>query len=308
MESNGVVGASEPGKMRAILLERIKKKDSAKLRLLVIFDSLHQPTPMDADLVMRIENFWKIEQGEVNRVECDLARIRKPDSQLKKWLETSEPDCLLFDTIPRHWVKSVEELGIPCYAMGGSVGQSNGVLSGSGFRLAQHVEKVLHDLLELEHQRILIVMGRATDEEMKNEIHEETAQILAQHQREKEISLSAMIPDLINPSDWANWWKEALLKECPSVVITDSVYLALSLHNFCLARKIQMPRDLSMVVLDDAEFLTWLAPLPTRYRYKNDQAFRHFRSWVRGGFVPGTTKFFTRNFVEGQTLGRVGEG
>lgn len=40
----------------------------------------------------------------------------------------------------------------------------------------------------------------------------------------------------------------------------------------------RLPRDLSMVVLDAAEFLTWLNPTPTRYRYKKEQAFRHFRS------------------------------
>ena len=258
--------------------------------------------------MMDVENFWKLEGGEVNRVAIDLMRTQKPDSQLKKWLKVPGADCLLFDTITPEWITPVEKLGLPCYAMGGSVGRGSGVLSGTGFKLAQHIGKVIRELVELEHQKILLVMGRATDKSMSQVVHEQAAQVIAKYEKTKKVSLSAIMPDFANPTDWQSYWQETLPKECPSVVITDSVYLGLSLHNFCLTRRIQMPRDLSMVVLDDAEFFTWLNPIPTRYRYRKEQAFRHFRRWVRSGFVPGTTKFFTTDFVKGQTLGKATHG
>ena len=300
LEANRIIGPPEPGKMRRILRKKIRPRKSKKLRLLVVVDSLHRPTPLDADLLIQIENFWKVDQGELNRVECDLSRIRKPKAQLKKWLKTSETDCLLFETIPPHWLNPVENLGLPCYAMGGSIGNSMGILSGSGFKLAEHIAKSLQKLIELGHREILLVMGRATDKSMKSAIQAQTDRILADHQ---EVSLSAMIPDLVSLTDWENWWHKELVKKQPTVVLTDSVYLGLSLHSFCLARRIEMPRDLSMVVFDDAEFLTWLNPIPTRYRYKTDQAFRHFRCWVRSGFIPGSIKFCTTDLIEGDTLG-----
>lgn len=310
LQANGVIGPAEPGKMRPILRKRSKKgQASSKLHALFVIDSRHPPSPLDAELLMQVENFWKAEDGEVSRVECDLMRIHKPEYLLNKWIRTLGVDCLVFETIASsEWIVSVEKLGLPCYAFGGAKG-GRGILSRSGFQVVACIEILLRELLELGHRRILLVLGRATvEEEMRSAIQEMADPILAENWGGEELSFSLMIPDLVNPSDWQDWWKDTLLRERPTVVLTESVFQAICLHDFCLNQGIKMPLDMSMVVLDDADFLTWMSPIPTRYRYQKEEAFRHFRDWVRGGFRPGSIKKFDGKRVAGSTLGPAPEG
>lgn len=306
LEVNGVVGPAEPGKMRRILTNRPRKQASATLHLLIIIDSRHPPMQLDAELLIQIEQFWRSEGGQVSRMECDLMRSNKPDFLLKKWVRMTGANCLLFETVTYDWIDPAEKLGFPCYALGGSVPHSNGVLSGSGFRISDCISKVLRETLELGHRRIQLVMGRATPEkEMRSAIKKATDPILKEDWKGDQISFSVKIPDLVNPSDWLGWWKTMLRREQPTVVLTESVFQAVCLHNYCLASGIQMPRDISIVVLEDADFLAWLNPLPTRYRYQNEKTFRHFRDWMRGGFPQGSLKFFGAKLVGGKTLGPV---
>ncbi|YCM42783.1 substrate-binding domain-containing protein [Verrucomicrobiaceae bacterium 227] len=294
--------------MRPILLKRVSKQASATLHLLTVIDSRHPPTPLDAETVMLIEDFWKAEGGEVSRVTGDLRRIKKPDSQLLKWLEASGADCLLFENIAPEWRVSVERLGLSCYALGGSLAYNDGMISASGFGIVRCMEGMLRDILEMGHRRILIVMGRALSEERMGEnIQRRLAPILEEDWGREEVSLSFKAPDLANPSDWLDWWPTTLLSERPTVVLLDSVYQGVGFHGFCLSKGIKMPRDISMVVLEDAEFLEWLNPPPTRYKYRANDGFRHFKSWVRGGFVKGSIKVFGADLVGGRTLGPVPE-
>lgn len=304
LEANGVIGAATAGKMRIIRHKKARKQTSATLHLLIVIDSRHPPTPLDAELLIQIEGFWKAEGGDVNHVECDLMRSRKPTYMLKKWIKMSGADCVLFETISHEWIMPLEKSGLPCYAMGGSVRQGTGVLSGSGFRIIQCIENLLREALELGHRRILLVLGRATSEEaMRNAIQIATTPILEENWGNEAIDFSVMIPDLVNPSDWHDWWQTTLLRERPTMVLTESAFQAICLHNFCLDRGIRMPRDMSMVVLDDADFLEWLNPSPTRYRHKTEEVFRHFRSWVRGEFTQGSIKVFGAKLAGGKTLG-----
>lgn len=305
LEANGLISPAEPGKMRKILRKESKKAASDQLHLLVVIDSRHPPTQEDAALILQIEDFWKSEGGQTSRVQCDLMRIRKPAYLLKKWISASGANCVFFDTITLEWVKAVETFKLPCYATGGSLRGSVGLLSGSGFKIVDCITGLLREVLELGHRRILLVMGRATPEEvMTSAVQESTAPIFAENWDGEEVSFSHMIPDLVHPSDWHEWWRMTLTKERPSVVITENVFQAICLNNYCLAHGIQMPRDMSLVVLEDADFLAWLQPSPTRYRHLHEDALRHFRSWVRGGFPHGSIKFLGAELVDGgQTLG-----
>lgn len=306
LEANGVVGPAEPGKMRPVLRKRFKKMVSARMNLLIVIDSRHPPSPLDAETLMQVEIFWKAEGGEVSRVECDLMRNSKPSYLLKKWIRALGADCLVFETIASaEWIMATEKLGLPCYAFGGASG-GRGILSRTGFQVTKCIEKSLPEILKLGHRRILLVIGRATvEQEMRNMIQEVTDPILEKDWGPEEVSFSVMIPDLVHPKDWQSWWRETLPRERPTIVLTESVFQAVCLHDICLNLGIQMPLDMSMMVLEDAEFLQWLSPLPTRYRYQYEEAFRHFKDWVRGGFAQGSIKFFSGEFIMGETLGPV---
>lgn len=306
LQASGYIAPSEPGKMRRILQRKRQSKVKATMNLLIVTDSLHPPTPQDARLLLQIDNFWKLENGEVHWVECDLARMRKPQSQLKKWLDVTGADCLLFDPIKPQWVVPVEGSGMPCYAMGGSFRHSCGILSGTGFHINRCIKNLLRQVLDLGHRHILVVMDRAASEEhMRYALNKATSPILEKLAAGDQVNLTLLMPDLTNPTDWQAWWLDTLMREQPSVILLDSVYLGLSLHDFCLTQGINMPSDLSIILLEDAEFLTWLSPEPTRYRYKTEDAFRHFRSWVRSGMPPGFRKYFGAKHIGGKTLGPV---
>jgi len=300
LEANGIIAPATPGKMRSILRNKAKKQASAILHLLIIIDSQHPPTPLDAELVAQIENFWKIDGGEVTRVECDMMRNSKPRYQLEKWVKTIGADCLLFETIAQDWVIPAEEIGLPCFALGGFMKQSKGVISGCFFSIIQCIEKLLVDALELGHRRILLVTSRATPkDDMSASIHKATAPILTRDWDGEDAIFTLKIPDINNPSDWYDWWQKTILTEQPSLVMLDSVYQGLSLNDFCLDKGIRMPQDMSMIILEDAEFLAWMTPTPTRYRYQKEEAFRHFVTWVKCGFSRSSFKPLCADLVAG---------
>ncbi|MBK1831924.1 substrate-binding domain-containing protein [Verrucomicrobiaceae bacterium R5-34] len=304
LESNGLIGPAEPGKMRAVLRQKVKTPNTERMHLLIVIDSRHPPTQLDAALIKRMEDFWISEGGETSRVEGDLTRIHQPTYLLKKWLQMSGANCVLFETITPEWIAHLEHFGLHCYATGGHIGAGSGLLSGCGFKLVLCIDTLFRKLLALGHRRILLVLARATDEEsMAEAIRRTTDPILAETWDGEEITFSIEVPDLTNPSDWHHWWQSTLDREQPSVVVTENAFQGLCLNTYCLERGIQMPRDMSIVVLEDADFLTWLKPPATRYRYLYNEAFRHFRDWVRGGFSPGSVKALSAEQVGGASLG-----
>ncbi|MGJ8655223.1 MAG: GntR family transcriptional regulator [Akkermansiaceae bacterium] len=302
--ANKLISQAEPGKMRAILRGVAKKQHWAKQNLLIIIDSRHPPTPLDKEMLLQIEDHWKEEGGTVSYVESDLSRAQKPSYQLKNWVNKFNPNCLLFETIPKQWIKPTENMGLPCYATGGSVRQNNGILSGTGFAIVRCIDNLLNEALKLGHRRIQLVLARATrEQDMRKSIQRVTEPTLSKDWGGEEIDFSIKIPDLCNPSDWYNWWETMLRIERPTLVLTDSVFQAICLHNICLSAGVQIPTDISMVVMEDAEFLEWLNPIPTRYRTPKNEAFRHFREWMSNGFPEGSHKFLGAELIAGQTLG-----
>lgn len=235
LEENGVIGPAMPGKTRAILWDKESKLSQASLQLLTVIDSFHPPTPLDEKLLSNILDFWRSEGGEVSQVQCDLMRSHNPGHILKKWLNTYSPDCLLFDTIPPKWVIPLEELGLPCYANGGSIVSDKKILSGSGFKIADCIKHILREVLELGHRRIQLVMGRATTEnDMRRAIEQVTDPIIAEDWEGDEISFSIEVPDLVNPKDWHDWWGAMLKRNRPTLVVTECVFQTIFLNDFCL--------------------------------------------------------------------------
>ena len=78
---------------------------------------------------------------------------------------------------------------------------------------------------------------------------------------------------------------------------------ALSFHSFCLGNGIRIPDDVSMVVIDESYYPSWLNPPPTQYSFPHEKAVRHFQSWIRRGSPIGYWKNFPAEFVGGETLG-----
>jgi hypothetical protein len=140
---------------------------------------------------------------------------------------------------------------------------------------------------------------------MRKAIMDRIAPILDEAPRAKRARVSILTPDLPDPDAWHGWWSKALAAEQPTLVIVDSVFEAMTLHNHCLSSGIRLPQDLSMIVMEDTPILRWLNPPPTCYRYPIEKVLRHFRRWVRAGFPPGRAKTFLADLAGGRTFGKI---
>ena len=304
LERREVIGAARPREARKILEFPTKVSPASNRQLLIIGDTQRPMTPGEEELVGWISELWRRSGGDVMREAGHLQRHREPKTLLARWIRKAGADSILLYLPPVAWVEVAESSGLPCYALGGVFLASSGILSGSGLSVSKFLVEVVREAIKLAHRRILVVIRRvASKASMRESIAERIEHLLGDGANEQQVSVSVLTPDLPSPQDWHSWWSSVLVREQPTLVIVDSVYEAVSLHDHCLRHGIRMPQDLSMVVMEDTPILEWMNPPPTRYRFQNEKVMKYFRHWFQRGLAEGMIKVIRAKLVGGNTFG-----
>ena len=301
LQARGILEPPRQSKPRKIIAKsRRPKQTKSAEALLVVTDTLHSVPSDNNILLSRLLNYWKSRGGSHISVSADLQRASRPFNQLMKWIETHNCTHILLHIPPKSWVKAAEKTKLPCYALGGDLHHGGGKISGNGFPLATFTANFLK---RTKHKKVLIPCAGASGLELvKKVISEKILEAKESGDISENLQFWTDGPYGSTPDDWMRWWPVALYNYSPSLIILSRAQEAISLSFFCMANKIRIPEDLSYIVTADSNTLAWLVPLPTRYRYPDNKAQLHFRTWVKKGCPPDFIKLFEAEFFGGKSF------
>ena len=311
LEKRGVIEPTQRGKKRKIsenpslpVNQPVKKE---KMRLLIITDSMIPLNGLDELLLHKMSVFWLQRSnfsGEVHRVSGDLGQYKRPGKLLKQWVEQHAATHLLFEGPPTQWIKAVIALGLPCYYLGGELGNpeiKHNVFSGSSQSLSHTLKQVTKRLSEMGHNHLLIPLEygkRGLQKPAQDALYEIHHGALSR----EECELSVPVFPEFTPDAWLGNWGREFSRRRPTCVITYNTFALQSLYVFCDRNHIRIGKDLSLICMHSDPILNWYFPRPTYLEYPYSESLKDFKNWVRSDFPQREHTMMEMIWNEGETL------
>ena len=308
LETRGVIEPTRPGKKRQISKKVLLAAQTN--RLLIITDSTMPLEKMDEQLLHDLSTFWlqrRKMSGEVHRVSGDLGRYMRPAKLLKQWVNQHSATQLLFFDPPAPWIKAVINLGLPCYYLGGDLGNEeikNNLFPGSSQNWNFTLRKILKRLKKLGHKHLLFPYDygkRGFQKSVQNTLYDLSEGELSRSECEASVPL---FPEF-SPEAWQRYWEKEFIRRRPTCVVVPTLFAMQSLYVFCAHHQIQIGKDLSLICMQSDEILDWSSPRPTYLEYPYNETLQDFKSWVRSGFAQRKQTVVTLVWNEGETLVKV---
>jgi DNA-binding transcriptional regulator YhcF (GntR family) len=300
LESRGLVGPAHAGTGRRILYSPQKLKSSgdagSRIGLLLIHQSETTLNHEEIQLLQRIGGAWSKVHGEMTWAGVDYARCRRPGRVLDTLIKRHAPGALLLHMPWKGWVRDAAAR-LPHYQLGGSLGEVD-VTSHSASSLGREVKRLVAWLTSLGHWRIMFptygwdqaIWLTLTEnlrliglEKPVNEAWDDWCPRFAER-----------FPDVCE-----GYWQKSFARVRPTAVVVFEDALLLSLYTYCSSRKIAIPDDLTVVLLNYNELFEWLRPQPVMMRFPLKAAVSHFQQWLDGGLKPVGTKYFNLEMIQG---------
>jgi len=307
LETRGVIEPPEQGKKRKIS-KRVDLSAQTKC-LLIITDSTMPLDKSDDQLLHDMSTYWLRRgkaSGEVYRVSGDLGRYKRPANLLKQWVRQHSATQLVFFGPSASWIKAVVDLGLPCYYLGGELGNikiQDHLLPGSSQSWNLTLKRVLQHLIKLGHKRLLIPLDYGNlgfQESVQNTLY-------AMYEGEiPRMDCEASVPVFqeFSAGSWQRNWEKEFVRHRPTCVIASNTFAVQSLYVFCARHNIQIGKDLSLICIQSDELLNWYEPRPTYLEYPYHESLQDFKSWVRCGFPQREQTLIQITWNEGKTLSK----
>lgn len=160
------------------------------------------------------------------------------------------------------------------------------------------------ELIRLGHRRIVLLTRRARRLPLPGAVEQEFLNQLANH---------GIVPGPYNLPDW----QESIdgYQSCleslfhvtpPTAMIIDEVPLFLATQQYLITRGLQVPRDVSLICMDESSELDWCRPSVAHIRWDSMQMVRRVLRWTANmavGKIDLSHNFTTTEFVNGGTIG-----
>ena len=305
LEKRGVLEPPQQGKKRQISK---KAHHSVQINhLLIITDSAMPMDKADEQLLHDMSTYWlqrRKASGKVHRVSGDLGRYQRPAQLLKQWVSQHSATQIVFFNPSAPWIQAVIDLGLPCYYLGGELGNEkiqNNVFPGSSQSWNLTLQNILQRLKKLGHQQLLFPFDygkRAFQESVQNTLYDMYEGELTRAECEASVPLFQES----SPESWQRFWGKEFIQRMPTCVIASSTFAMQSLYVFCARNNIQIGKDLSLICIQSDDIIDWYFPRPTYLEYPYNESLHDFKSWVRNGFPQREHTFVKLIWNEGQTL------
>jgi DNA-binding LacI/PurR family transcriptional regulator len=206
------------------------------------------------------------------------------------------PGALLLHMPWKGWVREAAAR-LPQYQLGGPIDEVDAI-SHSASSLGREVRHLVARLTSLGHRRIMFPTYGW-----------DQAIWLTLTENLRLIGLKKTVNETWN--DWCpqfaerfpdvceGYWQKAFARMRPTAVVVFEDALLLSLYTYCSSRKIAIPDDLTVVLLNYNELFEWLRPQPMMMRFPLKAAVSHFQQWLDGGLKPVGTKLFDLEMIQG---------
>lgn len=305
LEARAVIEPAQQGKKRRIS-NKVRPSTQTN-RLLIITDSTTPLDKLDEQLLHDMSAFWlqrKKISGEVHRVSGDIGRYQRPARLLKQWINQHSATQLVFFGPPGPWIKAVLEIGIPCYYLGGELGNPDikkHPLPGSSQKWNATLRDILLRLKKLGHKQLLIPFDYGK-QGFQRSVQNTLTEMFPDEMTRSECEASVPIFQEFSAESWQVEWKKEFARRRPTCVVADTIFVVQSLYVFCARHNIQIGKDLSLICLQSDEIINWFTPRPTYLSYPYAESLLDFKSWTRSGFPQREHTFMTMEWNEGETL------
>ena len=298
LEARGVLAHGEKGRRRRILLP--PGGGSRPLTHLLMLEKTGSTSGDDRLQLQTFRTAWEESGGRVHVARFDFGRYQRPAALLKEAVARFQADALLLQVAPRPWVDAAVALR-PVFLSGGEW-RGGGPLAGVGFHLEEEIKRAVERLAQLGHRRIALPLHPA-------------GAILAQAARRglaaglglpvEAPAIALLAPLFVEqvPAAYQEYWKKLFHDAQPTAVILQLDYQVPSLLGHCARHGIRIPQDLSVLCLENSEWLEWCDPAPACMGFPIQAAAACFKKWMRRGCRPGNMQFLPLEYREGATLG-----
>lgn len=304
LETRGVIKPASQGRRREVV-DNLRNApgngpnplSERRGTLLVISSSIAPTTEEDWYAIRQYGDCWLQQGGGVKLAQSDYGRFQNPASILSSLIETHQAGALLLHCAPRQWIEAAAEL-LPIYRMGGE--GEGAPWAGDSYSLRREVTRILADLNNLGHKRVLIPVEPHLSgfrKQMLEAVEESNGGLPAGKVKD----LCPVFSESV-PAAWQNYWRLSFSTTSPTAVILLKDAHLLSLYSFCTVQGIRIPSDLSVICLGYSKLLEWCHPNPCQMRFPLQKAIVHFRKWIAGGLRPTGMKIFTLEKVSGESV------
>lgn len=237
----------------------------------------------------RYFQIWEEAGGSVVVKDMDYIYHKQPPSNfIKRMIQQYGVSAVVLDIAPETWITGVLEAGISLYCRGGK--RPEGVkLSGIGYEMTRTLREVLEYSGAKGHKRVLVPCDAYF-----SSVIEDMRRVYRAVQQVSEKEAELFVPHFMegSPQVWVDYWDTAFTKLKPTIVICVSIAMTTSLISYCNMRKLSIPGDVSVLVMDYNESLTWFQPALQMMAYPYERSDKHFERWVKGGLQPIGMKIF----------------
>ena len=175
------------------------------------------------------------------------------------------------------------------------------VISGVGYNLKVEISRLAERFRQLGHERVAVpldLVGR----HMENTVRDALAEGLGVRPGLPLLrDLCPVFPERV-PAAWQQYWKKLFLTVRPAALILTNDFHVQSLYGYCFQNGLSIPRDVSVVCLENTEHLEWSQPVPSRMSFPIHAATAYFKKWIRGGCRPMGMKFLPLDCIEAATI------
>lgn len=302
LEARGVIAAGEQGRRRRILARTAPL--SVKVNDLLIIDRMGMPSGEDHVLLQAYREAWEKSGGTVQSVRMDFTRCRHPAALLRESVKNHRADAILLHVPPRRWTEAALTV-CPVFLSGG---EWEGLpITGVGFSTAAEIGRCIRRLQRLGHHRIAMPHDDAGGQ-MTQTIRGALAAALDLAPEGPEVAALTPVCRDREPGAWLRLWKALFNGVKPTaIVVWDDIHF-LSLAGCCHALGLHIPRDVSVICLEQTGHLNWCHPRPCQMKFPVRDAVAYLMKWKRSGCRALGMKHVALEACEGETVIRLCQG
>lgn len=305
LQQRGVIGPANRGCRRSILAATIRfRKSSSRKAKRLLFLSLDDEFECrkDPDMIDGTREIWEKNMGDMVVAPVNFMRHRNPSRFLDDLIASHGADAIVLHQPGAAW-SAAAHLRLPTFQFGGGYGKESPV-SLSACNHPEEFARMVRYLAGFGHRRILFPVDVQGGRSRAIAIRSLRAGL---EDRAPDFGIwEDYCPEFHEalPTVWPSYWERAFRHLQPTaVIVTEDAHL-LSLYGWCAARRMSIPRDVSVLGFCYDKRLEWCLPKPAMMRFPLRKSLVHFREWVTGGLLPIGVKMLPLDLAEGDSVAR----
>jgi DNA-binding LacI/PurR family transcriptional regulator len=302
LERKGLLQSRGAGRRRLIVLPKKTKPSTLQVRIL-----LYEPNDSGYDYMVDLRHQLEMSGHGVHYAPKTLVEIQQNPKQVEKLVRAHPADAWIVQAGSRSVLEWFSQSGIPAFALFGRM--TDLPIAGSGPDKAPALRELAHRLVDLGHQRIVMLVR----EERRKPHLGPNEQLFLDELKSRGIPVGSYnVPDWKDsPSGFQDCLEQLFRVTPPTALFLDTNMLFYAAQHY-LARHPQHDlKKVSLFCSDYDPLFEWCAPSVACFHYDLKPVVRRVVRWVNkvGSGQEDKRQTFTKvKFIEGETIKSLSKG